>query len=429
MKVGVIGLGDLGVANVALFASFGFEVIAYDNNAFCVSLLNKGIKIFKDERIKDIISNNRDKIVFSNNIFDLSGISSIIISIELEYINDEYHLNNLYQTIDEIKKHFNWKTTLIIKTPLPIGTCRAIDKYLNGKKENFYIAYMPYIDLENNIYENTFLPKQTIVGTISQIAHMNVRILYEKFLLEGQNMYFVSYEEAEMNRVAQSFLYITCNQYIANMQCLYNEFNINFDTLLDTLEFPKVNLNIALGNSKKMIREYENLNLFLRKKYDFNKTLEESNLELAKYVVSKIPKGNQSIGLFGISDSFDEISELAINIIGILLKKANVSVVIFDQSNEENLKKIIGPNKKIKYALDEKSLVKKSNAILILCYNESFKSINEDFYLKYGRDDLIVCDFVGAYKYCKWQKVKLIKGYRNKKYSYKDSIEKEKAPQ
>lgn len=424
MKVGVIGLGDLGVANVALFASFGFEVIAYDNNAFCVSLLNKGIKIFKDERIKDIISNNRDKIVFSNNIFDLSGISSIIISIELEHINDEYHLNNFYQTIDEIKKYFNWKTTLIIKTPLPIGTCRAIDKYLNDKKENFYIAYMPYIDLENNIYENTFLPKQTIVGTISQIAHMNVRILYEKFLLEGQNMYFVSYEEAEMNRVAQSFLYITCNQYIANMQCLYNEFNINFDTLLDTLEFPKVNLNIALGNSKKMIREYENLNLFLRKKYDFNKTLEESNLELAKYVVSKIPKGNQSIGLFGISDSFDEISELAINIIGILLKKANVSVVIFDQSNEENLKKIIGPNKKIKYALDEKSLVKKSNAILILCYNESFKSINEDFYLKYGRDDLIVCDFVGAYKYCKWQKVKLIKGYRNKKYSYKDSIEK-----
>ena len=428
MKVGVIGLGDLGVANVALLVSFGYEIIAYDNNAFNVSLLNKGIKIFKDERIKEIISNNKDHIVFTNNILDLSGIAIIIISIDLEHTNDEYHLTAFYQIIDKIKNNFNWKTTLIIKTPLPIGTCRAIDKYLNGNKENFYIAYMPHINLEKHLYESVFSPKQVVIGTVSQNAHMNVRILYDKFLLDDKKVYFMFYEEAEMYEIAQNILNITCNQYLTNMQSLYNEFNLNFDTLLATVEFPKIPIDVVLGNSKRLMRENNNLNFFLRKNYDLNKTLEEENLELAKQIVNKIPKNVQSIGLFGISDAFDEISVLILNVIDILLKKSNVSIIVYDQSNEANLKRIIGPNKKIKYALDEKNLVKKSDVILILCDNELFKSINEDFYVKYGRDNLIVCDFIGVYKYCNWRNVKLIKTYRNKKFSYKEVVDNEKTP-
>lgn len=428
MKIGVIGLGDLGLTNVALFASYGYEIIAFDNNAFQVSLLNKGIKIFKDDRVKDIIFGNKKRIFFTSDISNLFGVEIVVITTDLDCVNGEYNLNSFYQIIDKIKNNFNWKTTLIIKTPLPMGTCRAIDKYLNDHKENFYIAYMPLIELEKHLYENEFMPSVVIVGTISPHAHTNVRILYEKFLLDGRNIYFLSYEEAEMYRIAKSILNITYSQYVTEMQCLYNEFNLNMDTLLSTLKIPEVNSEF-LGNGKRIIGEYNNLNFFLRRNHSFNKSLEEINLELAYQIISRIPDNIQTIGIFGISDNSDEINRLVIDVIEILLAKSNCSIIIYDQLNEINLKKLIGTNKKLKYALDEKSLVKKSDAVLILCENELFKTINEDFYIKYGKENLIVCDFIDVYKYCKWQKVNLIKMQSNKRHIYKEIINNEKVPQ
>ena len=429
MKVGVIGVGDLGIAHVALFASFGHSVVAYDDNAFRVSLLNKGIKRFKDERIKEIISNGKEQIKFTNNISDLTGIEIVVICIDIEEINDEYHLDTFYQTIDKVKSNFTWKTTVIIKTPLPFGTCRIIDKYFNERKDIFSVAYMPYFNLEKNQYENIFLPEKIIVGTITQVAHLNVRLLFEKFLLSGVNFYFVSYEEAEMFRIAETTLEIMCSKYITNMHCLFNEHNLNFNNLLPYIKLPNISKPFNKGNSKRIMCENNNLHFFLRNNYKFNKTLEEGNMCLAQQIVDKLPKTVSSIGIFGISDSFEDINRIIVNVIEILLKEYDGSIVIYDKLNEENLKKIIGSNKKIKYALDEKGIVKKSDIILIMSNNSAFKSLNEDFYIKYGKKDLIIYDFGEAYKNCKWESVKIIQASEGKKCVYKEVLDNEKAPQ
>lgn len=429
MKIGVIGLGDLGVANVALFASFGNEVVAYDSNTFRVSLLNKGIKLFKDERIKEIIVNNKNQIIFTSNMLDLSGVEIILISVELDNKNGEYSLDSFYRLIDRIKNEVTWKTTLLIKTPLPIGTSRTVDKYLNSNKDNFLIAYMPYVNFDNSLYENIFTPEQIVVGTISQNAHLNVRLLYENFLLDGRKMFFMSYEEAEMYRISQSVLNIMCHKYFTNMHNLYNDYNLNINSLLSTLEYPKINENFVLGNSNEILRESNNIKFFLKNNFGINKTLEEGNINLAEQIVDKIPKNVEIIGILGISDLFDEISKLSLEVIKTLLKRFDKQIIVYDNSNEENLKKIIGANKKLKYAIDEKGLVKKADVVVILSKSENITHINESFYLKYGHDDLVVYDFVGVYKYSQWKNIKLIKAYENKKHIYKEIHDKEKAPQ
>ncbi len=429
MKVGIIGLSELGITNVALLANFGYEIIAYDSNAFCVSLLSKGIKRFKDERIKKIIDNHRDTIQYTTNILDLTGIEVIIIAIELEEINGKYNLNSFYLTIDEIKKFFHWKTTLIIKTPLPVGSCQIIDKYLNRNSNNFSIAYIPTCCINNNYYDDIFMPTKLVVGTSTSLAHITVRLLYEKFLMQEVLLYFVSFEEAELYRVANNYLEVLITSYITNMHCLFNDFNLNFNNLISKIQLPNIGKFVNKGNGNKLICEYNNLKFFLKKDVNLNKSLVEGNQYLAKQIVEQLPKDALTIGILGISDAFEDVSIMAIEIISQILTSLNSTVYIYDKTNEENFKKLIGPNKKIKYVLDEKNLLKKTNIILILHKKESYKELNEEFYLKYGQDNLVIYDFDEVYKYSNWSSVKLIKVNNQSNLKYEEPSIYEKAPQ
>ena len=120
---------------------------------------------------------------------------------------------------------------------------------------------------------------------------------------------------------------------------------------------------------------------------------------------------------------------MAIEIISQILTSLNSTVYIYDKTNEENFKKLIGPNKKIKYVLDEKNLLKKTNIILILHKKESYKELNEEFYLKYGQDNLVIYDFDEVYKYSNWSSVKLIKVNNQSNLKYEEPSIYEKAPQ
>lgn len=423
MKVGIIGLGVLGIANVAILSSLGHEIVAYDSNAFLVSLVKRKVKVIKDEKTRQAMEDNSDHINYTSDINDLLMTDIIVIALDLLLENGKYNLNNFYYVIDMLKEMHGNKT-ILIRTPLPYGTCATIEKYFNDTKGNLELAYEPLNTIDDLGFDTLLSSNPLVIGTDSELAHMKIVLLYEKRILKGTKVFFVSYEEAELYRVALIDKYILQKTYLANIQTLCNDYNCSFDNLKSLIDVStNYNYQNELGCNHKTLVEQENLDFFLRKEYNLNNSLNESNNILANQILKCI-KGHNDFGIFGVSDHNGELHPLVIALIKLLLANGCL-VAIYDSRNEENLKKFF-TNKNLKYAVDPKSLLKKANTILLLTDTEDLSLIKEDFYLKFGNENTVIYDFAHVYAQENWSRIQLIKVYNHTKAVYKF---KEKAPQ
>ncbi|MGA2159076.1 MAG: nucleotide sugar dehydrogenase [Dehalococcoidia bacterium] len=207
-KIGIIGLGYVGMPLAIAFAEAGFKVVGFDAQQAKVDAVNKGksdIADIADERLAPLLAS--ESIEATGNMARLGEADAVCICVPTPLTNTkEPDLSFVKGVSQDLAQRLRPGQLIILESTTYPGTTREVilpilqRSGLEVDKE-FYLAFSPErIDPGNNKYNIKNTPK--IVGGISPVSTGVAAMLYRQV---ADNVVVVtSSEAAEMTKVFEN---------------------------------------------------------------------------------------------------------------------------------------------------------------------------------------------------------------------------------
>jgi UDP-N-acetyl-D-glucosamine dehydrogenase len=226
-KIGIIGLGYVGLPLVIAFCEKGFDVIGFDSDESKIVKLNR-----KESYIKHIphkhIESIKDKFQPVNDYSKMTEADTLIMCIPTPL--DKYRdpdLSYVEDTTREISKYLRKEQIVILESTTYPGTTEEIIKKILEDKTNlkagkdFYMAYSPEREDPNNQqFNTTTIPK--VVGADDEDS-LNIAVELYKSII-GQVVPVSSNKVAEATKILE-------NTYRAVNIAMVNELKMLFDKM------------------------------------------------------------------------------------------------------------------------------------------------------------------------------------------------------
>ncbi|MBR0472768.1 MAG: nucleotide sugar dehydrogenase [Methanosphaera sp.] len=251
IKVGIFGLGHIGLPTAAILADNNIKVLGADVNKNIVDNLNLGKCTFDEPGLEDLVK----KVVkngFLSATDDLeyaARVSDILIVIVPTpvYEDKKADLSYVVSACESIKKGLKKGKLVIIESTVPPETGINVVKPLleeSGLKcgEDFYLAYSPERALPNNtIYEMTHNVR--IVGGFNDKSADLTAKLYSN-ITQGDIIKVKNITSAEMVKLMEN-TYRDVNIALSNELALICEkIDVNINEVIEAANYhPRVNIH------------------------------------------------------------------------------------------------------------------------------------------------------------------------------------------
>ncbi|MBI2251487.1 MAG: nucleotide sugar dehydrogenase [Armatimonadetes bacterium] len=189
-KIGVIGLGYVGLPLAIEFAKVGFKVFGIDDNPEKIEKVNQGVNyILKAEEVllTSLVKEKRIKGIVDYSI--LKEVDVIIICVPTPLTkNREPDISYVESVNKEISKYLTKGQLIILESTTYPGTTEEVilpKLSENGLKvgEDFYLAFSPErVDPGNKSYNTKNTPK--IIGGVTKNCRELTKILYSQVMEE-----------------------------------------------------------------------------------------------------------------------------------------------------------------------------------------------------------------------------------------------------
>lgn len=171
IKIGIVGLGYVGLPLAHAFSTKNLEVIGFDQDEKKIKLLRSGnsyISYFSKKKIRDIVNK---KFTCYNSFEKISDVDIIILCLPTPLTKQKTpDMSFIKKSMREIKKYLKPGQLLSLESTTYPGTCREVllpfldKRFLIGS--NFFLTYSPEReDPGNKKYSISNLPK--ILGGIT----------------------------------------------------------------------------------------------------------------------------------------------------------------------------------------------------------------------------------------------------------------------
>lgn len=173
-KIGVIGLGYVGLPLAILIAESGYKVLGFDLQENVCKILNSGeshIKDISSTRVKDVVQNN---FFFATKNFELleeCDVISICVPTPLNKMKDP-DLSYVISATEEIRKFLKKGQLIILESTTFPGTTRQLVLPIlesSGLKvgNDFYLCFSPErVDPGNELWNTKNTPK--LIGGVTE---------------------------------------------------------------------------------------------------------------------------------------------------------------------------------------------------------------------------------------------------------------------
>jgi len=189
-KIGIIGLGYVGLPLAVEFSKAGFDVTGIEINKDKVKMINRGesyIQDVKKKELQELVKNNKLKATTDFSVLKSMDVVSICVPTPLSKTKDP-DISYITAAVEEIAKNLHQGQLIVLESTTYPGTTREIilpklasKKFREGK--DFYLAFSPErTDPGNKIYTIRNTPK--IVGGITKKCASIAVILYEQIIDE-----------------------------------------------------------------------------------------------------------------------------------------------------------------------------------------------------------------------------------------------------
>ncbi len=222
MKIVIVGLGYVGLANVAYFAeNLRADLWAYDSNSEKLAALKSVQFPFKEPALNDILKKDYKKIHYTANPQDLKDADAYFVCVGTPSKEDgTADLSYLNEAINEIEKNSKG-SRVIIRSTVPVGTAKTLQDRLNS----FSFISMPEFLAEGRSYEDESSPYRIVVGARKAEDYDFIRNLRKPDVNSGVPFYFMSNESAELTKYASNIFLSMKISYINEMARLAEVMN------------------------------------------------------------------------------------------------------------------------------------------------------------------------------------------------------------
>ena len=236
-KIGVIGLGYVGLPLAIAFAKKGFKVWGIDIDKDRVSRLKKGQSYILDLKPSDIVTLQKDgSIIFTSDLGTIKKLDAFIICVPTPLLKTkEPDVSFIISATELIKKHMKHGQVVVLESTTYPGTTEEVVLPIlesTGLKEcrDFYLAFSPErIDPGNTKYFVTNIPK--VVGGISQCSTEIAKLLYEQII--DKVMTVSSCRAAEMTKLLENTFRIVNLGLINELTLMCDKLGMNIWEIID----------------------------------------------------------------------------------------------------------------------------------------------------------------------------------------------------
>jgi UDP-N-acetyl-D-glucosamine dehydrogenase len=324
-RIGVIGLGYVGLPLAMEFANAGYKVTGIDIDQNKINSLNDGknyIKDVNDESLKNAVEKGLLKGTTDFSIVKELDTISICVPTPLNKEKNP-NISHIVSVMNGIKDHLHSNMLIVLEsTTYPGSTKELILPYISENKslilgENIYLCFSPErIDPGNSIYRTSNTPK-IIGGIIKKCADVG-KSLYTKII--DKVIIVSSTETAEMVKLLEN-TFRAINIGLANeMAIMCEKLGVNVWEVIDAAEtkpfgFMRFNPGPGLGGHCIPIDPYYLSWKLKTLDYDarFIKLAGEINTNMPRHIIDLISKS--------LNNKKKSINGSKILIIGVAYKK------------------------------------------------------------------------------------------------------------
>ena len=404
-KVGVIGLGYVGLPICERFSRVGVEVIGVDNDPNKIITLKKGLSYIKSNKLKNFRYFRNNKKNLSTNYRILSECEAILICLPTPLKNSKPDMSYIFGCAKKLKKILKPHQLVVLEsTVYPGATDELIDIFKQKKLsigKNFFVGYSPE---RENPGDKNFTYKKTpkVISGFSKNCLKLIDALYKNIVY--RRIKSKDIKSAELSKLLEN-LYRSVNIGLINeLKIICDYLKIDIFKVIDLAStknfgFQKFLPGPGLGGHCIPIDPYYLSWISKKKGYKpkFIPLAGKINTMMPSWVVkkmlSKLKGHKQKILILGVAykKNVDDDRESPSFEIMKILKKRKISFEYndpyFDKIRKGRQNKII----KKSIPLSKKNL-KKFSAVILVTDHDQYD------YEYIAQNSKIIFDTRGAYK-------------------------------
>ena len=400
MKIGIIGLGFVGLSFASVLASKGYSVIGVDTDKEKLEKIKNGIVPFYEPKLQSMLRRSLNVgLKISSNILAIKKCNLIFVTVGTpQKRNGEIDLTmikNVTNKIGKLLSKTKHKPIIIIKSTVIPGTTQnvilPILQRMSRKNvgKGFGLLTNPEFLRETMAVNDTLHPHVIVLGGDNDIFLKKVRRFYSN-LHHSVPIVLTNYSTAEIIKYANNSFLATKISFINQIASICEEIpDANIDDVAKTIGLdPRIGnlfLDAGPGYGGSCLPKDVKAIINFSTKVGINPTLltavEKTNKQQINSIIKLIKQNigkihGRKIAVLGIAfkpETDDIRDSVSVELVNRLIK-LGAKITIHDPKAIENAKKIF--NNKIKYQKSVSTAVKDCKCAIIMTAWKQYEKIN-----------------------------------------------------
>ena len=400
MKIGIIGLGFVGLSFASVLTSKGHSIIGVDTDKEKLEKIKNGIVPFYEPKLQSLLRKSLNAgLEVSSNILAIKKCNLIFVTVGTpQKRNGEIDLTmikNVTNKIGKLLSKTQHKPIIIIKSTVIPGTTQnvilPILQRISRKNvgKGFGLLTNPEFLRETMAVNDTLHPHVIVLGGNNDIFLKKVRRFYSN-LHHGVPIVLTNYSTAEIIKYANNSFLATKISFINQIASICEEIpDANIDDVAKTIGLdPRIGnlfLDAGPGYGGSCLPKDVKAIINFSTKAGINPTLltavEKTNKQQINSIIKLIKQNigkihGRKIAVLGIAfkpETDDIRDSVSVELVNRLIK-LGARITIHDPKAIENAKKVF--NNKIKYQKSVSTAVKDCKCAIIMTAWKQYEKIN-----------------------------------------------------
>ena len=415
MKIGIVGLGFVGLTFASILANKGYHVIGVDTDKVKIKSIESGKSPFYEPELDNIL-----KKALSKKLFLSENIEKIVKECDFIFLtlgtpmdkNGNINLkiiSNVSKKIGELLLKMKKRPIIVIKSTVVPGTTSNKIKNILEKKSNkkagkeFGLITNPEFLREGKAVHDTLNPHLVVIGSNEKKDSKKLENFYKKFHKEKISIILTNNTTAEIIKYANNSFLATKISFINNISNLCQTLpGTNIDEVAKAIGIdPRIGnqfLNAGPGYGGSCLPKDVQALIACQKDLGVESTLlnavHQTNVLQIKKIIELIKKTlvnvkNKRITILGLSfkEESDDIRESrSIKLIEMLLEEQS-TIIVHDPKAIKNTKLIFGD--KIIYNEEIKDAMNNSDCVVLMTPWEQYSKLQKADFKKMRKKNII----------------------------------------
>lgn len=408
-KIGIIGIGYVGLVSGTCLADFGHDVLCVDINEEKVNNLKKGIIPIYEPGLQALITSN----MHYKRLQFTTDIDGVIESCEILFIavgtppaeDGSADLQQVFEVAENIAAKMTQYKVIVNKSTVPIGTGKRVKDIIRmglqkrGISLDYDVVSNPEFLREGSaIYDFTH-PDRIVIGAESEIGYAKMKEIYNVLNINQTPFVLTNYETAEMIKYASNAFLAMKITYINEIANLCEHVGANVQEVASAMGKdgrigPKfLHAGPGYGGScfpkdtKALVAIAKNMNAPVTLIESTIKANEKQKQLMVTKILNKMGDNLQgkTIAVLGITfkPNTDDLREAPSLVILPELIKRGAYIQIYEPSGEnEGSQRFVKYLDSVAFCKNEYEAIQHADAIIILTEWNRFRSLDFDRILK-----------------------------------------------